>query len=177
VEQTGAGRDLLRLTILSDRRFRTSTTRTTVRAQRASRRSRPRSTRRASRRLGGRCRGFSVRTASDAGSRSLAELAVPVPRGTHHLRLAPTLVWWGQLWPKPPARTACRLLVTPVCRAAFHVEQRTGLVGVRLPGNGPARRSPITVLPPTVGLRALYRRIGGNSLYGGLAVRPRERLC
>jgi hypothetical protein len=35
VEQTVAGRDLLRLTILSDRRFRTSTTRTTVRAQRA----------------------------------------------------------------------------------------------------------------------------------------------
>src|ERR687897_3098038 len=52
----------------------------------------------------------------------------------------------------------------PRCVSTWNIE--TGLVGIRLPGKGPARRSPITVLPPTVGLRALYRRIGGNSLHG-----------
>ena len=64
-----------------------------------------------------------------------------------------------------------------VCRAAFHVEQRNRPGGDTAARKGPARRSPITVLPPTVGLRALYRRIGGNSLYRASLSAERAVLC
>jgi hypothetical protein len=166
VEQTVAGRDLVAADDLSDGRFRTSTTRTTVRAQRA---------------FGeadaGRVDAHLAASAGDVVASRYGQprmpAAAPWPSRRCLFHVEHITCGWRPRWcgggnfGRSRLRgQPCRLLFTPSAALRSTWNSETGLVGIRLPGKGPARRSPITVLPPTVGLRALYRRIGGNSLHG-----------